>query len=1124
MKITIFLLLFSVVQVMGGNSYSQDTRLSLNLKNVPIEKVLDEIENQSEFFFLFNQKLVNVDRKVDIDVKDKRIKDILYDLFTGEDVNCLVMDRQILLSPKYITERVKVTRDRQPQEIVVTGKVTDEDGNPLPGVNIIIKGTLTGAITDVDGNYRIEVKDPDAVLVFSFVAMLTKEIKVGVQTEINITLVRDIIGLEEVVAIGYGTVKRANMAGAVASVDSRIFEARPVTNTMNAIQGEIAGLVVERGSGQPGAEGFSIQLRGYSSTNGGNTPLILIDGIPGDLNTINPSDIKSLSILKDASASIYGARAANGVILVTTKTGKKGRPTIQFSSNTGITKPAGMLELPTYYEFALMDNEANINSGAAPLFTPERLEKILRQDPVPETHPTYGSWMLFFTETDWYDAVIENGSQQNYNLSISGGGENSNYMFSAGYHVHDGILKYGPDDNNRYNLRLNYDYEISKKLRLETKLSYENQRQKEVGGIGNANIIREAIFGMPNHPVYTQSGEKFFAQGGWGNALAFAKEGKPHTRNWNRILTNLKLDYDIFEGLKLIGQAGVNYSYFDNTDIAAAIPLYKWDESGIMYYNIANSPDKSNATYSYNKSAYKNFTGYLQYKKLLADKHNIGIMAGLSHEENDYNYFSAKRDNFISQELFTLNLGGTDNMSNSGGGTHWVIRSFFSRLSYIFNQKYIFEANLRYDGSSRFHPDVRWGLFPSISLGWRLSEENFVKNLDFFDNLKLRLSWGQTGNQEGVGLYDYVQLISIGGLYPFGQGEKEQTAWLSGMVSKDRTWETLVTRNAGVDVSVFSSKLDFSFDYFIKTNKNMLIPITYPSVLGATAPYTNSGELKTWGWETSLSWRDNLGDLSYSARFILSDAQNEITNYGGRDVYGEGLNWIREGYPVNTYFAYEFDGIIRTDAELEQYKQLDGVPSDISLGDAMFKDIDGNGKISPYGDTEGESGDLINAGTISPRYNYGLNLNVQYKGFDLGIFIQGVAKRTMFREGDYAMPWDWWWRQPPRMYFNKTWAPDRPDAEYPRLSHGTIRRWNYAKSTLNKVNSAYLRFKNLQIGYTLPSTISEKVFISKARIYFSGHDLWELHNVEGGWDPEANRLGNEYPFYRVYSFGLDITF
>lgn len=1005
------------------------------------------------------------------------------------------------------------------QSMQVRGSVRDETG-PLPGITVTIKGSQSAVQTNESGNFTIQATGKD-ILVFTSAGYLSQEVAVNNRTELNVTLVTDARSLEGVVVIGYGTKKRQFLTSAVSSVTSEVIESRPIANTMSALQGQVPGLTIQRYSSQPGAEGFDLNVRGASSTNGGNSPLVLIDGVYGDLNLLNPDDIESVNVLKDAAASIYGARAAGGVVLVTTKKGNRGTPKVSYSTNVATTKLSGMMKSPTHYEMAIMDNEANIHNGAAPMYTPEMLEKIRNNDPNPIPHPIYGGWMLFFTNTDWLDAVMENGFQHKHNINVSGGGSNSTYYLSGSYVDQRGVIKYGDDNNKRYNLRLNYDYDISKRLKLESKVAFENQHRTDLGGLGSW-LITEAIFGMPNHPVYNKNGQ-FFAQGGWGNAVGQAKEAETATFNTRNFNTNFRLIADLVKGLKLNLQTGINYQTQKNRDVARTMPLYDW-EGNIAYYQVANPGESSLSLYNA-ENLYRNYTGYLQYNTKFGNNHDIDIMAGASHEDSDFEWFSAWRNNFITEDLFSMNLGSTANMRNDGGGIQWALRSLFSRLSYVYNNKYMLEANFRYDGSSRFHPDNRWGTFPGISLGWRLSEENFMKNLGWFNDLKLRASYGETGNQEGIRLYDYFQLIRMNTqTYPFGAGRQVQSALLDTMASMDRTWETLVNRNIGVDVSMFSSKLNFTFDYFVKTNKDMLIPVTYPSLLGAPAPFSNSGELKTKGFEASVAWRDKAGNLDYSARLILSDAKNKVVNYGGADTYVTGLNYIREGYPLNTYFAYIFDGLIRTQKELDDYKKLGGVPSDISIGDARFKDLNGDGVISPTGDKPGDDGDVIAVGNISPRFNFGVNLSAKYKNFDLDVFVQGIGKRTIFREGDYAMPWSDWWRQPPQFYYGKTWNEDRQNAEYPRLSHGNIRYWNYQKSTLQKINGAYARLKNLQLGYSLPQQLISKLSLSRARFYFSGENLWEVHDVKGGWDPESDDWGFNYPFQRLYSLGIDITF
>lgn len=1125
MKMTAFLLLIACLHISAAG-LSQGVTLSM--KNAPLGKVFIEISRQTGVSIICNESLLNGTKPVTINVQGVPLQQALDLCIKGQPLTYTIRDNNVVIKsadPGILP--LPALPGPPPQAdttVYVSGLVTDSAGGPIPGVTVLVKGRQQGTQTNAAGRYTIRIA-PGSTLVFSFTGYVTQEAPVAGRSNLDIKLMTDVKMLESFVVVGYGTRSRQNLTGAVSSVTADVIKSRPIANALSALQGEIPGVVIQRGSGKPGTEDFDLNVRGYSSTNGGNSPLVLIDGVPGDLNLLNPDDIQSIDVLKDAAASIYGARAANGVFIVTTKKGIKGRPRISYSTNLAITKLSGMMESPTNYEMAIMDNEANIHNGAAPMYTADMLQKIQRNDPNPIPHPLYDGWMLFFTNTNWIDEVMENGFQQKHNVNVTGGGESSSYYLSGSYTDQRGVVKYAPDNNKRYNLRLNYDYDFSKRIRLETKVALENQKRTDVGGVGGW-LITEAVFGMPNHPVYAKDG-KFFAQGGWGNAVAMAKEAATATYDTRNLNTNFKLTAEILDGLKVNLQTGINHSSQNNKDIAKSVPLYNW-EGALAYYAIAN-PNETAVAQENAENSYRNYTAYLQYAKTFA-KHDIEIMAGGSHENNDFDYFGARRMNFVVQGPWALNLGSTTNMTNEGGGYKWAISSLFSRISYSFDNKYLVEANLRYDGSSRFQPDRRWGLFPGVSVAWRISREAFLKNLRLLNDLKLRASYGQTGNQEGIGFYDYLKLIQLGRPYPFdypypfGAGLQSQAASLSGIVSTDRTWETLINRNIGVDAILLDARLNFSFDYFIKTNRNLLIPVTYPSVLGAQAPYSNSGELRTKGFETSIGWKDKIGNLEYSARILLSDAQNKVVYYGGADTYVPGLNRIREGYPVYTYFAYVFDGVISTQAELDAYKQLGGVPADIGIGDARFKDLNGDGKISSVGDKAGDDGDVINAGSITPRYNFGVNLGAKFKNFDVGVFVQGVGKRTLFREGEYAIPWSDWWRQPPRFYFGQSWNEDRPDAPYPRLSHGSIRYWNYQPSTLQRINAAYVRLKNLQLGYSLPQDLLRRYSISQARIYFSGQDLAELHHVKGGWDPEAAANGFNYPFQRFYSFGIDLTF
>lgn len=1112
---SLFFVLFIFCSII--NAEAQDTnkeKVTISVKNQSVKKVFDDISHQTGVKFLYGKSVADKNLKVNLSYKNEALNTVLAEITNQVDLHFNRENNTIAIS---ISPKQSTIPSNKPRKI--TGTIVDDNGDPIVGANIMVKNTSNGTITDIDGNYSLEACGED-VLHITYIGYLAQDIKVGNNEKVNIRLKEDTQTLEEVVVVGYGVQKKTNLSGAVSKASSEIIEAKPATNLISALQGEIPGLLIQRASGQPGNEAFDLNVRGASSTNGGNAPLVLIDGIPGDLNLVNPQDVSQISVLKDAAASIYGARAAGGVVLITTKKGSKGAPTVSYSGNFALTKTTGLMEKPNAYEMAIMDNEANIHNGAVPIYTEEYLQRIRNNDPNPIDHPTLAGYKLFFTNTDWLGELIENGIQHKHNIAISGGSEKSNYYLSAGYSKQYGAIKYADDNNEKYNLRMNYDYQLTDWLKLNTKLALENQKRTDIGAMG-AWVIGEAMYDMPNFPIYNADGN-YFTQGGWANAIAWAKDGATATYKTREMNANFELVAHLMEGLTFNGQVGVRYQHNSDEDIAKAIPLYNWDNN-IAYYTLAGNPEQSNVTRKSGETVYQNYTGYLSYNNTFGD-HNVSAMAGLSYETEESDWFNAWRDNFLTDNLWNLNLGGTGNMSNGAGAEHWAIASMFSRIGYNYKHKYIVEANLRYDGSSRFAKNNRWRMFPGISASWRISEENFMKNNPIFDELKLRGSFGQTGNQEGIRLYDYIQLLELAGsTYPFGDGSQTQSIAMGPLAGAGRTWEILNNSNIGIDMEFFNHRFGVSFDYFRKVNDNMLIPVTYPSMLGAIAPDSNSGKLRTKGFELTLKWADKVNkDFSYSIMFQLSDAVNKLIDYGGADTYNIGLNSVREGYPLNSYFAYVYDGVIRNQAELDEYKKLEGVPSDIGIGDAKFKDLNKDGKISTYGD--GDDGDAIFAGYTAPRYTFGLNLNAQWKNFDIGAFFQGVGKRTMFREGEFAMPWSDWWRCPPKFYYGKTWNEDRQDAYYPRLTYGDVRHWNYQASTLQKINAAYLRLKNLQIGYSLPKSFLQKIKLERARVYVSGQDLFEIHNVDGGWDPESASNGYNYPFQRYYSVGVDITF
>lgn len=1016
---------------------------------------------------------------------------------------------------------------------VISGKVISEESkSPLPGVTIMVKGTQEGTVSGATGNYSINAPSGNDTLVFSYLGYKTQEIPINKRGNININMKGTASGLNEVVVVGYGKQTKGSLTGAISTISGKVFQSRPITNTLSALQGEIPGVTVTRTSGQPGREGYTFNIRGISSING-NAPLVLIDGIPGDLSNLDPEDIASITVLKDASASIYGSRAADGVLLVTTRKGKAGSLIVKYSGNVAIKEPTYIPKKATVYQTYKMFNEAAINDGQPAPFTDLTLQKTLENYPTP--NPQGEMWYLtgyplFYKEVNWNKILYGNAIQQQHNLSVSGGSKKMTYYFSGGYFNTNGNVKIAQDQEKRYNLRSDFHFILSDKLTLDAKIAYENDYIIEPSMIGNAMLEGIRMFSF--QPEFTPKGNYYEYQAYMNPVQELAMGGIRHSDD-EKLLTNFKGDYQILPSLKLTGQVGINTEMLYDNTYYRTLQGYNWDETPDDY--VVNSPN--NAWYTNSNDLYKNYTFYIDYNKDFFVNHHLNLMAGTSTEEYNYQSHQVEGSNFPGNEIFTLNLANQSSATNTqitGSEYSWALNSYFGRLGYNYKGKYLINFTARLDGSSRFAPSQRWSaIFPALSVGWRLSDENFIKNLNVFDNLKLRASWGQAGNQEinAFGYYDYIQLINIGGAYPFGVNDAPTpSAILSGIAAPDRTWETIVNRNIGVDIGVLKNHLNLSFDLYQKENKDMLLAVTVPSVLGALPPTTNSGSLLTKGWEISVNWKDNIGKFNYRISANLYNNTNILTNLGGKDAYAPGLVYARQGYPINSYFGYVSNGIIKTQAQLDAYKQLKGVPNDIAIGDVMYKDVDGDGEITAYGDpSKGSKGDLVYLGNESPRLNFGFNISINYKRFDFATFFQGIGKQQVIRQGTFSMPFSQPYWQPMQYFYGKTWSPENPNAKYGRLTHNASENnWNYQPSSLQVVQAAYLSCKNIQIGYTFSSEVIRKIKVQSARIFLSGEDLFDISNATwgGSINPEDPNGTNTttYPFFRAYSLGLTVTF
>lgn len=1126
----------------------EEIQISIAAQSKRLADILDQIAESTDFEFALNNKKVNLDKKIELETYQGSLGTILRQISNKAEIGFRRVNNNIFI--RNITKEDEDSQGKLVEEFVdvdISGKITDENGEGLPGASVIEKGTTNGTTTDLDGQYKLTLPE-NATLVVSFLGYKTAEIELAGRSTIDFQMELDAEQLEEVVVIGYGVQERSTLAGSIATMDAKDFESRPVTNAVNMLQGTVPGLIVTQTSSQPGNEGLALQLRGLSSINGGNTPLVLVDGLQSSFSTLNPDDIENISVVKDAAAAIYGNQAANGVVLITTKKGKKNSsPVINYSFNYGRNTPSYTVEKFTTREYMEVVNEGFVNDGAAPLYGDIFFEALGTDQALNFNQTRLGgaeredSWLVFNqSHNQFVDEFFETGIRQNHNLGISGGSNNSTYRLSFGYLNENGLVNSKFDGYRRYNVRLNNTFDITKRLSLST------QNALEIGIRSASTQLDAALSRIGSNwtlaPVRRTDG-KYYTFRGFLNALDLLDQGGENKRNSMRLISNAKLEYQITDELFATGNVGINRNQIQGrSEVPTIYLINEWTIDDTPGSRIVGGTNPNRLIETNESESYANINGFLTYDKVFSDEHNLTVTGGFSHEQRRDNLIRSEIRNFPTNDLFSLAIGDLDEARVGAEGYAWTLRSWFGRINYAFKDRYIVEANIRYDGSSRFTPEKRWGAFSGYLMAWRASEETFIKNMDFFDNLKFRVSYGETGNQQGIGFYDYLSLINIGGRTIFGPPSggmfglqaESQTYAEAGAVSLDRSWETVATTNFGVDIGVLDSRLNFSFDYYIKRNKDLLVSVDVPTVLGLAAPALNKGEMETKGWELAARWNSSLGEFKYSVNATLFNDKNKLISLEGSEgVKSQGVNNRLVGYSVGTYFGWKFDGIIQNQEELDTYTTAvtSGLPGAISIGDVRYVDVDGNGELSALGNpANGDTGDLVELGNIRPQYSFSLDLGGEYKGFDFRVLFQGVAKRTIFRGGVFSAPIEAgsWFNQGARYFYGKTWTPDNIDAKFGKLSvNSGINNYNYRPSVNNKVNAAYARLKNLQLGYSFSSDILSKIKVSKLRIFLSGENLFELQSSlsrELNFDPEAGTGSVAYPFARTYSVGAQITF
>ncbi|MGV8962036.1 MAG: TonB-dependent receptor [Candidatus Saccharimonadaceae bacterium] len=1117
MRISLVLLFVFVFQMNAEHAHSQQTKISLDMKNTSIEKVLQTIEEKSDYYFLYSNRLINVDRSVSVRVENAAISSVLDKLFNTHDVEYEVKGSQIILSPTETNTKLLAIKQ---QEKVIKGIIVDSKGEPIIGANIIERGTSNGTVTDYDGNFTLSIKD-NAVLKVSYIGYLEQEIATSNKNIINIVLQEDTKTLEELVVIGYGSRQRKSITGAIDQVGSSVFEDRPISNAIQALQGASANLIIQQKSMNPNDNNLSINIRGVS-TMGNNDPLIVIDGLissSSTLNNLNPNDIENVSILKDAgSSAIYGSRSANGVILVTTRKGSKiGKPVVRFNSMVGYEDPKILFQPVKGWQNAMYRNQANMNIGNDPIFTPEKIRDLYN-------HQSEEFW--------FFDEIMEKGLKQNYNMSVAGGNDNTTYMVSAGYLKQESnfVGGYGLE---RFNFRSNLTTEYER-FKLTSIMSFNRRNERTIaGGTGNALINSSRI---PPYYYYKleQDGQYLINDViGDDNVLAKLRDGGYEKKDEDNFIGSLNLDFKITEGLTAKSMVGLDLTQHHRYRRDLKVPLFSTAdlETPVTYIN------PKTMTEDYNQKRHMLSTqALLDYDRTFNVAHNVTGLIGVSNESY------TMRGSRIAWEYTDEDLGlpTTDESEQSKGNYNTnantdqtSITSVFGRAGYNYVDKYYGDISVRYDGSSKFAKDQRWGFFPSFSAAWRASEEDFMKDYkERFGDLKFRTSYGVLGNQN-VDNYSYQTVYQMyNNSYVFNNQAVPGTGYTFG--NPFLTWEKSANFNIGVDATFLDNNLYLSLDYFNKRTWDILLSPEVSSVFGGSAAKENAGEMRNRGWEATINYKLKTGNFNHNFNLNISDSQNEITDFGGKERIDQNdqlYKLIREGEALGSYFGYKTSGLFQSYGEIAESALPIG--ASVNPGDVKYVDVNNDGVI--------DEKDRVVLGNAFPRYTFGFTYSVAFKDFDFNMLIQGVGKRDMYVRGELIEPFHSNYSYAIYQHQLDFWTPTNPNAKWPRLvapgSSSSSNNWGKAGTDIYLLDGAYLRLKNIQLGYTLPKEITSKAGVQKLRLNVNAQNPLTL-SKNSFIDPESSEFGNNmggiggvgansgrnYPTLVYYGFGIDIEF
>jgi len=1116
MKITLFFIALSTFSLIASNSFSQNARVSINVRNAMIKDVLLEIKKQTDYSFLYNNNELDENSQVTINVNNVTIDKVLDVALKGQNLGYEVENNVIVIYKPTTTNKETIIQILQQNKKQISGVILDENREPIIGANVHIKGTEKGVMTDIDGAFRIEADTRD-ILIISYIGFQKREITVGNNNHLSITLKEDSQTLDEVVVVGYGTQKKVNLTGSVGSVTSKDLAERPQPNVQNMIQGKISGLQITTPTGQPGRDHGEILIRGKGSFGASAAPLILVDGLVSEINTLAADDIESISVLKDAaSASIYGARAANGVILITTKKGKSGKPQISYSFNYGWQKATGLgdqiWDSATYME---MFNQMTDRIGGRTKYKQELIDKYKDPNRDRNRYPDY----------NWMEETFKTGHNMMHNLSMSGGNDKVTYNISLGYLDQNGLLS--NHDYKRYTGLANVEAQAHERIKVGVTSQYYYGKTREPY-YTNQSLTLMIVQGRPMTKPYLPDGSGRYSHqsfpesygGEWQNRnpIWAMNETSRNIENWIGN-AQLYLDVDFLKkenmNLKWNTKGGFRFSsQFQNTHYPAhPVGYYYLKESDYLQggsdeHMVATDFFPEKGVYNYNhRVVYTMLSTMLNFDWKISGEHDLSAMVGFQEEGQSLRTLDGRRYDYPSDSMTEINGGSTEGQVLNGSISEYAIRSLFGRMNYAYKSKYLLEANFRYDGTSRIHPDNRWGFFPSVSGAWRISEESFIKdNAAWLDNLKLRLSWGKLGNSE-IGNYPYQEVYSSTA-YIF-DGAIQQGVVQTALRDRSLKWETTTITDVGLDLIIGKGLFSLTFDWYNKITDGILSQAAIPSSVGMSAPTINYGKLRNRGVEFELGHRNKIGEFSYGAGFLATLNKNEVLELRAPS-YGSYIHEV--GKPYGEHYLYIWDGIFQSE---EDIKNSPSHPNNPKPGDIKFKDLNDDGVI--------DSKDREMVKGVYPKMLYSFNVDFAYKNFDLSLFFQGISGRKIwtnfFGEDPFSQG------SPPNKKFLNAWTPENRDTDVPALY-----AWGYApmtgtRSTYNLKDASYLRLKNLQIGYNVPRNITRKVGIDFLRIYFSGENLLTFTSYPD-YDPERGGDGwhTQYPQAKTYSIGLNLRF